>query len=312
MPMPPAKRSERRACTSSGNLLRGSLISSVSPTCTRSCRAFDPPRELGSFRTPIVYLLCIPAGLQSEYWRTSPPGRCTSTCAPALYGGSAPPSARCSSKLRTSSASARRPTTRTSSTSHPRVEDDGLAAEPRLDHPFGEPAVHRIGVLRKPARKLEGEGAGHAELARRNERLHLVHRAQHSIVLLEMAGRRREPRACHPLTLLVEVLAQMLRQRAERLRDARVVSLHQPVDSLGELAMSGVHCAEAESHGLHQRPLNTTGSGSTPRFSASTLVVRPRRASSEPCSGMVMSSSTESAPGTPPAAHAFRSARIAA
>src|SRR6266850_3263388 len=210
MPMPPAKRSERRACTSSGNLLRGSLISSVSPTCTRSCRAFDPPRELGSFRTPIVYLLCIPAGLQSEYWRTSPPGRCTSTCAPALYGGSAPPSARCSSKLRTSSASARRPTTRTSSTSHPRVEDDGLAAESRLDHPLGEAAIHGIGVLREPARQLEGEGAGYAELARRNERLHLVHRAEHGVVLVEVARRRGEAGVLHPLALLGKVAAQVL------------------------------------------------------------------------------------------------------
>src|SRR6267378_3223035 len=137
MPMPPAKRSERRACTSSGNLLRGSLISSVSPTCTRSCRAFEPPRELDSFSTP--------------------------------------PSVRWTSKLRTSSASTRRSMTRTSSTLHPVLEDDGLAAEPRLDHPFGEAAVHRIGVLRKPTRQLESEGACHAQLACGDERLHLVH-----------------------------------------------------------------------------------------------------------------------------------------
>src|SRR6266850_3676448 len=226
MPMPPAKRSERRACTSSGNLLRGSLISSVSPTCTRSCRAFDPPRELGSFRTPIVYLLCIPAGLQSEYWRTSPPGRCTSTCAPALYGGSAPPSARCSSKLRTSSASTRRPMTRTSSTSRPVLHDDGLAAQPRLDHPLGEAAVHRIGVLGEPARQLEGEGARDADLACRDERLHVLHRAQHGIVLLEMARRRGKAGARHPLALLIKVAAQVLRQPGQRLGDARVVRLH--------------------------------------------------------------------------------------
>src|SRR6266850_1460276 len=192
MPMPPAKSSERRACTSSGNLLRGSLITNLSPICTCSCRAFDPPRELGSFSTPIVYLLCIPSALQSEYWRTSPPGRCTSMCAPAAYGGSAAPSARRSSKLRTSSASMRRPTTRTSSTAHPVLENEGLAAEPRLDHPFGEPAVHGIGVLGEPARQLEGEGARHAQLPGGDERLHLVHGAQHRIVFVEMARRRGE------------------------------------------------------------------------------------------------------------------------
>src|SRR5258706_8596712 len=142
MPMPPAKRSDRRAWTSSGNLLRGSLIVSLSPTCTLSCRAFDPPRELGSFSTPIVYLLCIPSGLQSEYWRTSPPGRCTSTCAPALYGGSGLPSARCNSKLRTSSASTPRPTMPTSSTVHPALNGDGRDADPALHHPFGQAAVH--------------------------------------------------------------------------------------------------------------------------------------------------------------------------
>src|SRR5258708_40305187 len=209
MPMPPAKRSERRAWTSSGNLLRGSLIVSLSPTCTRSCRAFDPPRELGSFSTPIVYLVCIPSGLQSEYGRTGPPGGCASTCAPALYGGSGLPSTRCSSKLKVSSASTRRPTTRTSSTFHPVVDDDGLAAEPRLDHPFGEAAVHRSGVLREPACQLEGEGARHPQLAHRDERLHLVDRAQHGIVLLEMARRRREAGVGHPLALLVEVAPQM-------------------------------------------------------------------------------------------------------
>src|SRR5258708_5933600 len=251
-------------------------------------------------------------GPNSECCRLSLAGRCTWICARAVYGGGAPPSVRWTSKLRTSSASTRRSMTRTSSTFHPVLEDDGLAAEPRLDHPFGEAAVHRIGVLRKPTRQLESEGACYAQLARGDERLHFVHGAQHGLVLVEMAGRRREAGALHPLALLGKVAAQVLRQRVERPRDARVVSLHQLVDSLDELAMRRIHCPKAERHGLHQRPLNTTGSGSTPRFSASTLAVRPRLASSEPCSGMVMSSSTESAPGTPPAAHAFRSARIAA
>src|SRR5258706_13781507 len=99
-------------------------------------------------------------------------------CAPAAYGGSAAPSARRSSKLRTSSASMRRPTTRTSSTAHPVLENEGLAAEPRFDHPLRKSAVPGIRVLGEPARQLEGGGGRHAPLAGVHVGLHPVPGAQ--------------------------------------------------------------------------------------------------------------------------------------
>ena len=52
-PMPPASSRLRRAACASGKWFFGALICSTLPSCTASCIAREPPREAGSFSTPI-------------------------------------------------------------------------------------------------------------------------------------------------------------------------------------------------------------------------------------------------------------------
>lgn len=94
-------------------MILGALIVSTSPSFTCSCMAFEPPRVAASFSTPILYRPLSKGALQSEYWRVSPFGKCTSICEPAENGGSGLPPMSIRSKLQTSTASTAFRATRT-------------------------------------------------------------------------------------------------------------------------------------------------------------------------------------------------------
>ena len=98
MPMPPASSTECAASSAMGKALRGAPTISSSPTCTLWCMALDPPCPLTSRSTPSVQAVRSAGSPAREYDRIRPPGRCTSTWAPAVAGGSRAASGSTSSK----------------------------------------------------------------------------------------------------------------------------------------------------------------------------------------------------------------------
>ncbi len=90
MPIPPTTNAYRVAGTS-GKWLRGPRTVSVRPGSGVACSSADPPRPSATRSTAIRYASRSSGRPHSEYERTRPDGRTTSTCAPGSHSGSGAP-----------------------------------------------------------------------------------------------------------------------------------------------------------------------------------------------------------------------------